>query len=89
MSVSDVPGEPPNAVCLEYCRRLTACWYAVPNREEAIPEAEVSRACLKEQSDCRTPTTETLCCAAITDCQEFVHCQARSRDVVSDCSRSP
>jgi hypothetical protein len=89
VSVNDAPLDPQNPACLDYCRRLAACWYAVPNRQEAMPEAEVGRACLSEQNDCRTSTTETLCCGAIADCQEFARCQAQSRDVVSDCWRSP
>ena len=87
VSIDDSP-DPESAVCIEYCRRLSACWYAMPNRREEMSEVEVTRACLKDESNCRTPTTETLCCGKITDCQDFVRCQERSHDVVSDCSRS-
>ncbi|HEX7670076.1 MAG TPA: hypothetical protein VF395_10855, partial [Polyangiaceae bacterium] len=71
--MSDAPRDPENPACVDYCRRLATCWYAVPNGTVNMSQAEVDHACLSEQSDCRTPTTETFCCAAITDCQEFVH----------------
>ena len=88
VTIDDQVREPVNPVCKQYCERLSACWYAVPNADPMLAQKDVFARCLAEQQKCRTVPTELMCCGALTACGDFVHCQSTSRDVVSDCTHS-
>lgn len=85
--IDDQSREPESPLCKQYCERLAACWYAVPNGDPMLASADVYARCWAEQKHCRTVPTEMMCCGALTACGDFVHCQATSRDVISDCTR--
>ena len=81
--------EPENAVCKSYCERLSACWYSVPNADPMLSPKDIFARCWAEQHQCRTVTTEALCCGSLTACSDFVKCQGSGRDVVSTCEHVP
>jgi hypothetical protein len=85
--ITDEPPLSSNADCTAYCERLTQCWPEIPGSDPMIGAAEVRKRCLSEHSECRTATTETLCCGHVVDCNEFAQCQAKSRDRVVVCER--
>lgn len=87
VTIEDREREPENAVCKSYCERLSACWYAVPNADPMLSPKDILARCWAEQHQCRTPTTEVLCCGSLTACGDFVKCEGAGRDVVSTCER--
>ena len=88
VTIEDRDTEPENATCKAYCERLAACWYAVPNADPMLSGKDIFDKCWAEQHQCRTATTELLCCGSIGVCGDFVQCQATGRDVVSDCQHT-
>lgn len=86
VSITQGPIEKENSICASYCERLASCWDAVLNADVMLRKADVVMNCKKEQHDCRTPTTDALCCGEITACSDFVQCQAESREVAVECS---
>jgi len=87
--IDDEPRAPENRICVDYCERVVSCWYALPNANATATAAEARSSCRKEQSDCRTPSTDTLCCSRFEDCQDFARCQAESRGVEGQCPEWP
>jgi hypothetical protein len=85
VSIQDHNDEPENASCKAYCDQLTACWYAMPNVDPMLTSKDVFAKCWSEQHQCKTPTTEVHCCGSVADCGDFVRCENRARDVVTDC----
>lgn len=88
VTIEDREREPENPVCKSYCERLSACWYSVPSADPMLAPKDVLARCLAERSQCRTPTTEALCCGLLSACADFVRCQATGRDVVSTCEHA-
>jgi hypothetical protein len=83
--IDDESKEPESPLCKRYCERLSACWYAVPNADPMLAKKDVYARCWAEQQDCKTVPTEMMCCGSLTECGDFVRCQASSADIVSDC----
>jgi hypothetical protein len=88
VTIDDQSREPESPLCKRYCERLGACWYAVPDADPMLASKDVFAKCWAEQRNCRTAPTEVMCCGALTSCGDFVHCQAASPDVISDCTHS-
>jgi hypothetical protein len=74
-----------NLVCAEFCSRLASCWYAVPHADQTLTREAVITECRREESNCQAPTRDTHCCGWLSNCKDFVSCQANSRGVPSDC----
>jgi hypothetical protein len=74
-----------NLVCAEFCSRLASCWYAEPGADQTLTRESVLTECRREESNCRAPTRDTHCCGWLSNCKDFVACQANSRGVASDC----
>jgi len=87
VSITDEGPRPLNADCTAYCERLVACWSDIPGSDPMLGDEDVRKRCLSEHAECRTATTETLCCGHVADCNAFAQCQARSRDRVVVCER--
>lgn len=82
-----ITDEPVNRDCAAYCKRLSACWQELPGADPVLTEDQVQKKCLSENQDCRTPTVDTHCCGAYTDCHDFAVCRSRSHETSMDCSK--
>jgi hypothetical protein len=88
VSIDETEKEPVNPVCTSYCDRVAACWYARGGADLMMTKEEIVSRCQREQADCRTPTTDMLCCSQIADCYDFNRCLVGARDVVMACERA-
>jgi hypothetical protein len=86
VSIDQQVQEPMNPDCVAYCERLERCRDAVPGVDVVLDAKTFLTRCRAEHDDCRTPSTETLCCAKFSDCSDFGRCQAKSRDLVQMCT---
>jgi hypothetical protein len=89
VTIEDSNQEPVNPVCAAYCGRIAACWDSRPNNPDLmLTKDEIVGRCKKEQAECRTPTTDMLCCSEVKDCYDFNRCLSSARDVVMACERA-
>ena len=85
VSITEGDESKENPQCTAYCERVAACWYARPGVDPTLGHDAVLSRCRAEHEGCKTPTTDTLCCAAFTDCQDFVRCEGQTHDLVRQC----
>jgi hypothetical protein len=88
VTIDDTEPEAVNPVCTRYCDRMAACWYARGGADLMLTKEQIVGRCSKEQAECRTPTTDMLCCSNVADCYDFNRCVSQSRDTVMACERA-